>query len=278
MATKKSAITAKKSTRKSAPAAKKTTTKVTTIKAAPAAAQRPAVDRFSFSRSPLLAASIAEFIGVFLLASVVILARNEPLYLLFASIAIVLSVGAVSGSHLNPALTVGAWATRRIKSARAVSYIVAQVLGALLALVVLNGFISAAPAMPQEAAQFGQQAPELFKAAEVVKGKEWVILAAELLGTTILAFVIAGSMRVVRDKLTSAFTYGGGLFIALLITGLAAGYVGGTAVLNPAVATSVQAIKWELWPLMIYVLTPLVGGVLGFALSDLIQSESEVEV
>jgi aquaporin Z len=285
MATNKSAASTRKTAKKPASSAKKTTTKVTTVKAssaAPAARARSA--RFTFSRAPLLAASIAEFVGTFLLATVVLAASGQPLFVMFAALAIVLVVGGVSGAHLNPALTVGALATRRVSLVRAVSYVVAQVLGALLALVVLNAFISAAPEVSQQAQAFGQSSPTLFKAAEVAKNKEWVVLAAELLGSVVLAFGVAAALRnrvgALRGRadITHAFTYAGVLYLALLLGGTAANYVGSSAILNPAVAGSLQALKFELWPLLIYVVTPLVGGVLGFALSDLVQDESDVAV
>lgn len=203
---------------------------------------------------------------------------------MFAALAIVLVVGGVSGAHLNPALTVGALVTRRVTWARAISYIVAQVLGALLALVVLNAFISAAPEVSQQAQAFGQSSPSLFKAAEIAKGKEWVVLGAELLGSVVLAFGVAAALRnraaALRDRsdVAHAFTYAGVLYLALLLGGTAANYVGSSAIMNPAVAGALQALKFQAWPLIIYVVTPLVGGVLGFALSDLIQNESEAVV
>jgi aquaporin Z len=180
MATKKTAASSKKPTKKAAPAAKKTVTKVTTVKAAPAKAANVSArsQRFNFSRSPLLGASVAEFIGTFLLAGVVLAASGQPLFVLFGLLAVVLTIGGLSGAHLNPALTVGALATRRITLVRAVCYVVAQVLGALMALVVMNSFVQAAPAVSAEAAQFGQSAPELFTASAVAEGKEWVVLAA----------------------------------------------------------------------------------------------------
>jgi glycerol uptake facilitator-like aquaporin len=72
-----------------------------------------------------------------------------------------------------------------------------------------------------------------------------------------------------------AVTYAGGLYVAVLVAGTAAQYVGAAAIFNPALAGTLQALSFEVWPLLIYVVTPLVGGVLGFALSDLMQSESE---
>ena len=282
MATKKTAASTRKSVKKPAPSAKKTTTKVTTVKAAsaaPAASARATgrSARFRFSRAPLLAASVAEFIGTFLLATVVLAASGQPLFVLFAVLAIVLVVGGVSGAHLNPALTIGALATRRITLIRAVSYVVAQTLGALLALVVLNAFVSAAPEVSQQAQAFGQSAPTLFSAPDVAEGKEWVVLAAELLGSVVLAFGVAAALRKLSD-VGHAFTYAGALYVAVLLAGTAANYVGATAILNPAVAGSLQAVSFSLWPILIYVVTPVVGGVLGFALSDLVQNESEAAV
>lgn len=280
MATKKPAASSRKTAKKPASTAKKTTTKVTTVRAASGASASASARsaRFTFSRSPLLAASVAEFVGTFLLASVVIASSGQPLFVMFAALAVVLVVGVVSGAHLNPALTVGALATRRVSLARAVSYIVAQVLGALLALVVLNAFVSAAPEVSESAKAFGQAAPSLFSAPAIASGKEWVVLAAELLGSVVLAFGVAAALRRTRSDVSHAFTYAGVLYLALLLGGTAANYVGASAILNPAVAGSLQALKFELWPILVYVVTPLVGGVLGFALSDLVQNESEATV
>jgi aquaporin Z len=276
MATKKTAASTRKPAKKPVSTAKKTTTKVTSVKASAPAASPARSARFKFSRAPLLAASVAEFIGTFLLAAVVVAASGQPLFVLFAVVAAVLVVGGISGAHLNPALTVGSLATRRITLVRAVCYVVAQVLGALLALVVLSGFVNAAPEVSEQAQAFGQAAPSLFSAPEIAEGKEWTVLAAELLGTVILAFGVASAVRLGRSgDLHHAFGYGAALYVALLLAGTAANYVGASAILNPAFAGSLQALSFELWPILVYVVTPLVGGVLGFALSDLLKSESE---
>jgi len=194
---------------------------------------------------------------------------------MFGLLAIVLLVSGLSGAHLNPALTVGALVTRRITAVRALSYVVAQVLGAILALVVLNAFVSAAPAVSEQAQAFGQAAPTVFNAPAVASGKEWVVLAAELLGSVILAFAVAAGLRRGRSKVEHALLYSGGLYVAILVAGTAANYVGASAVMNPAVAGSLQALEFSVWPLVIYVLTPLVGAVLGFALHDVVQTEND---
>ncbi len=279
MATKKSAATTKKSVKKPAPSVKKTTTKVTTVKATSATSATvgtSGLSRLKFNRSSIVTASVAELIGTFLLAATVIATSGQPLFVMFALVAIVLAVGAASGAYVNPLLTIGALATRRLSVKRASAFVVAQVIGSLLALVVLSGFISAAPEVSQEAAMYGQATPELFAINPVTEGKEWLILAAELLGSVIFAFGAAVAARQL-SSISKAFVVGGSLYLGLIIASTAAGYVSGSVVLNPAVAVSLQAFaKWELWPVMIYALTPLVGGVIGYALSDLVHAEDKV--
>ena len=45
----------------------------------------------------------------------------------------VLALGGVSGGHFNPAVTIGFWVTRRIATVLAAGYVVAQLLGAVVA-------------------------------------------------------------------------------------------------------------------------------------------------
>lgn len=53
-------------------------------------------------------------------------------------VAIAYSFGAISGAHLNPAVTVGVWAAKRMDARRALSYIAFQLVGGALAGVALR--------------------------------------------------------------------------------------------------------------------------------------------
>ena len=287
MATKKTATSAKKApAKKSAAAATKTTTKVTTVTASAAKTPSSTKKGFNFSRSPLLAASIAEFIGTFMLAAIVLATNGSSVAVFFGVIAIVIAIGAVSDAHINPAITIGAWATRRIDGIRAVSYLIAQILGAMAALVILSGFVSAAPETTQSSqmAMFGQaSAPELFKLGEIAKDKQWLFLAAELIGAALFAFGVASVLGREKNRAATALGVSGALFIGLTVTAYLTGVVSGStsgagpAVLNPAVATALQGFSdfSSAWPIMVWAVAPAIGGVLGFGLRDLIREESE---
>lgn len=276
MATKKAASTAKKSTIKKPIAKKQTSTKVTTLKAvesrpvrSAAAVSSSSSRRFGLMRTPLAAALVAEFVGTFIFAAVIVAGQGQPILALFALVGVALTVGSISGGYVNPALVIGAWATRRMSGLRAVAYIVAQVLGAMLALVVLNAFLGG---VSQAADQFSA-APSLFKAAVLPEGKEWFIFLSEFLGTMIFAFAAAGAFREVRDRTAKAFTLGLGVFLGLMVAGSVAVFFSANAILNPAVAISLQAINFSsVWPIAVYVVGSSLGAVAGFGLYNLVSN------
>lgn len=261
MATKKAASPVKKSTAKKP-------TKTSTVKAV-VTSKSTMMFKSPFMNMPFGAALIAEFIGTFLFAGAVIAGQGQPIIILFALAGIVLLVGSLSGAHLNPAITIGAFVTRKITGMRAIGYIVAQFLGGLSALGALNAFVGGA----EQTA--GYPAATLYQAAAIPAGKEWYIFFAEVLGAAILGFAIATVIKYKADRVAAGLTAGFGIFVALLLAASAAAYVGGTAIINPAVALSLNALKWELWPLAAYVLAPVIGAVIGFIVQDILQVESD---
>lgn len=284
MATKKAASSAKKSTSKKSSTQKQTTTNVTTVKAVES---RPALQatsgnkkgimKFSLSRTPLIAAVIAEFIGTFALAGVAIASQGQPIAVFFALAGVVLATGTVSGGYANPALVIGAWITRRMSGMRAVAYIVAQVLGAMLALVILEAYINNAPPTASSANSYGAAA-QLFKASAIPQGKEWFIFLSEFIGTLIFGFAVAGATREKKDRTAAALTVGLGLFLGLMIAGSAAAVLGGSAILNPAVAVALQAIDFSnMNPTLVYIIGTTLGSVIGFLLFDLIRGTEDME-
>ena len=284
MATKKAASTAKKAGSKKPVAKKQATTNVTTVKAVESTPSEAIVSatqnrrrtlRFGLSRSPLLSALLAEFIGTFILAGAVIAGQGQPILVFFALVGVVLTVGTISGGYVNPALVLGAWVTRRMNGTRAIAYIVAQVLGAMLALVILDAYVNNAPAA--SSSMYGA-APALFKAAAIPHDKEWFIFLSEFIGTIIFGFAVAGATREKKERTAAALTVGLGAFLGLMMAGSAASLLGGTSILNPAVAVALQAVSFSsVWPVMVYVVGAALGGIIGFVLYDLIRGTGRTQ-
>ncbi|MEO5950034.1 MAG: aquaporin [Candidatus Saccharimonadales bacterium] len=277
MATKKAAVATKKSAAK-----KQSITKVTTIKATEPRAHTVTTavtksnSRFMLSQVSI-SAVLAEFVGTFIFTAAIIASQGSPVIVGFTLIGLVLAISTLSNAHFNPALSIAAWLTRRISGKRALAYAVAQVLGSMLALVILNWFAHASNASTVTDPTTGQAttgALQLFAAAAIPSGKEWYVFAAEVLGTFIFGFTVASIIRA-KERVSVAFTMGFGLFAALLIASSAAGVIQATAILNPAVAIALQALSFKVWPIAIYVLGPILGAVIGFIIFDLLKNNDE---
>ena len=234
------------------------------------------------SKPSFIAAVVLEFIGTFLLAASVLASQGQPVSVLFTLSTIVLIAGAISGAHVNPLITVGAWATRRISTLKAIFYIVAQILGAMVVFMLMNAFVSNAPEVSQQAALYGQQKAQIFAVSPLPKNKESLILISELIGSFIFAFSVAS---ITSDKKKSsaakAIGVGSALFAALLIAGTLANFVSGSVIINPAIAFSLQAftITGQNVPfaIAIYIGAALLGGILGFILQALIEKGIQKE-
>jgi glycerol uptake facilitator-like aquaporin len=261
----KKATTSTKRTTKSktaaVPAKKTSTTTVTRTSAATSrqSALWATLTRKVPTRRTSVGAVIAEFIGTFLFAGVVLAASGQPIIILFGLAAIFLAVAHLSGAHLNPAISFAAWVNRYISATRMAAYVVAQVLGAMLAYVVLNWFLKGT--VDESAAMLGQ-ATELFKVAALTEGKEWYAFWAEMLGAAVLGFGYASVLGGARRGYAAAYTVAGSLFVAMVLAGK-------TAILNPAVAVAVGGIdftKAVLWPFAVWAIAAALGAALGFYL------------
>jgi glycerol uptake facilitator-like aquaporin len=170
-------------------------------------------------------------------------------------------------------MTIGAWATRKISAMYAVGYVGAQVLGATIAWLVLDTFIKGSSAATATGGS------SLFHAATLTGGKEWYIFFAELLGATILAFGLASALNMMkREKIAAAFSYGLATLIALLIAGSVTSMFltesnTGLTFLNPATAIAANGLSWNLWPISIYIVAPILGSIIGFVLQDFLKTQ-----
>lgn len=269
MATKKAGSTAKKTTRSSqSKKTKVTATKAAVVSKPVATKSKPWAKLQTTSASAL----IGEFIGAFLLVCAFLMTKGEPLYMGFIFMTVILMVGALSGGYLNPVTTVGAWVTRRLSHVKAVGYLVAQFLGAGAAFALLTAYMNGGGAGDAYLAA----GREVYSVAALTDANHWYVFFAELLGATVFAFAFASGLREKANRLTQAFTAGFGLFIAMLVAGVIASYVSANIVLNPAAALAASAVDWsaiDWFAVATYLFAPLLGGIVGFALRDVVDTK-----
>lgn len=146
-------------------------------------------------------ALLAELIGTFILATVAITVAN-PIIVGFTLVVLVLAIGAISGAHVNPAVTFGLWSVRKLEGLKVPFYWAMQFAGALLALLVSQLY---------RGGDYGIS----FASFNSLDGK---IFLAELLGAAVFTFAIAAAAQ--KNLADSAKSLCIGL---ALLTGLAVG-------------------------------------------------------
>ena len=165
----------------------------------------------------------------------------------------VYAFGTISGGHFNPAVTLGAALARRVEWKVLPAYWIVQVIGGLLAAVVIYyiamGKAGFSATGHMAANGYGEHSPDHYSLGAVI--------LAEIVLTAMFLFVILGSTDARAPK---GFA---GLAIGLTLTGihLVAIPISNTSV-NPARSTAVAFFNGNGAPAQLWVfwLAPLIGG------------------
>lgn len=229
-----------------------------------------------FKSHKFYGALLGEVIGTLLLALLLLSlslmgVANIAMYT-FAIIAILIAVYAFSGACLNPIITVGMMASRHMSVIRGVMYIIAEVVGAWLGWLIFNAFHLAG----------GETAYDIPAMAAIAENGFWIVAMIELVGAIIIAFFFARALKYKRSVFTFGAVVAGGIALAVVI-----GYVVSAAFLglnnnfifNPAVAMMYQIFPTSgesfgeilggiCQALSAYAILPMIGGAIGFYLSD----------
>lgn len=184
-------------------------------------------------------AYLTEALGTFALALVVALSLRgafpvpTPVLAGLVLGLFVYSIGHISGTHINPAVTIGAWSIGKIKPVDALCYIIAQFIGAAFAWYLAEKGVGTAPTL-------------------VVVDSVRIIFA-EALGTFFFTFGIASAVYGKVSADLSGLVVGGSLLLGITIAAL----LGSNGVLNPAVAFGIGSFN------LMYAIGPIIGSLLG---------------
>lgn len=233
-----------------------------------------------FKKPRVYGALVGEIIGTMLLSLLLLSALfiNAPISntlaaYIFGVAAIYAAVHFFSGANLNPIVTVGMMATRRMSVIRGVLYIIAQIIGAWLAWMVFNSFHLAG----------GEVAMDVPILAQTPEGGFWAATIVEMLGALLIGFFFARALTFAkRSQFSFAFIVAGGIILSMFLGYIVTGAFLQTQsnfVFNPATALMLQIFPTagesfgEVFggicsALATFVIFPMIGGVIGFYLSD----------
>lgn len=196
----------------------------------------------------------AEFFGTFVLSLAVLSMVTKVSLAFFPALAaglvlmvMVLTIGAISGAHINPAVTIALWSQRKVQTAEAVAYIAMQVAAGFAAWAVAQYLLDS-------------------KLDATVSGTvDWRILTAEAIGAFVFAAGIAAAVSQKLDGAKQAFAIGFSLTIGIFVASLGSG-----GILNPAVAIALHSYSVS------YIVGPILGAVLGMAFYNYVLSPAPV--
>jgi aquaporin Z len=157
-------------------------------------------------------------------------------------LAMIYTLGDVSGAHLNPAVTLGVWAARRMERKLVMPYIASQVLGALAASGVLRVLFPDNPTL----------------GATVPADSDMQSFVLEVILTALLMFVILGVSTGAKEKgITAGIAVGAVITLEAMFAGPICG-----ASMNPARSLAPALVSGHLQSLWIYLIAPVLGALL----------------
>lgn len=178
------------------------------------------------------------------------------------------AIGHISGCHLNPAVTVGLWAGGRFPVTGVAPYIVAQVLGGIVAAGVLYVIASGQAGFDLSAGfasnGYGEHSPGGYTLTAA--------LVCEVVMTAVFLFVIMGA----TDSRAPAGFAPIAIGLCLTLIHLISIPVTNTSV-NPARSTGVALFvgDWATSQLWLFWVAPIVGGILGALAYRLVADEQK---
>lgn len=176
-----------------------------------------------------------------------------------AVVAMAYTIGSISGCHINPAITIGVWLSRRMSGKDAICYVIAQLIGAITGSAILFGVTNGFPTLE------GTGANVIAEGASLSAG-----LIAEAVFTFVFVLVVLGT----TDENKGAGKFAGlAIGLSLVLVHLVCIAYTGTSVnparsIGPALFAGGEALS-QLW---VFIVGPCVGAVLAAAVWGIIGS------
>ena len=224
---------------------------------------------------------VAEFVGTFVLVFAscgsAVLAGDKigflgvSLAFGLSLLAMVYAIGPISGCHINPAVTVGILLSRKMESRYAVGYIVAQIVGAVVAAALLLLIAKGAPggydpSVAGFAANgYGEHSPGGYNLLSA--------FLVEIVLTFFLVFTVLGATDI-RAPVGFA-----GIAIGLVLTLIhLVGIPLTNTSVNPArsIGPALFVGGWALSQLWLFILAPLIGAAIAAAVYQVTHRPAEV--
>jgi len=180
-------------------------------------------------------------------------------------------LGPISGCHVNPAVTIGAWLSGRIPTTEALAYAAAQFVGGILGALLLWGTFNCSPLYNTSTTGLGTDG---WGAASHIHINVGGAFLAEVMLTALFVFAVLA----VTSKTANAATAGIVIGLSLTVVHLIGIPITGTSVnparsLGPALIVGGTALN-QVW---LFIVAPLIGGAVAAGLHRVLYPEPPIE-
>jgi len=185
-------------------------------------------------------------------------------------IAMAYTIGNISGCHINPAITLGVWANGRMSSKEAASYMLFQVIGAIIASGVLYILVHTGNEAGTEAV-FNSTTTN--GANSFLEGNLVPAFIAELVFTFVFVLVVLGA----TDEKKGAGNFAGlAIGLTLVLVHIVCIPITGTSVnparsVGPAIFAAIEGNSIPLSQLWLFIIAPCIGALFSSAVWNMIK-------
>ncbi|MCZ8371568.1 MIP family channel protein [Phocaeicola acetigenes] len=179
-----------------------------------------------------------------------------------AVVAMAYTIGNISGCHINPAITLGVWLSGRMRTKRAMMYMLFQVVGGILGALLLSLLVATG----------AHEGPTFTGANSFAPEHMWQAFLAETVFTALFVWVVLGT----TDEKKGAGNMAGLVIgLTLVLVHIVCIPITGTSVnparsIGPALMEGGQAMG-QLW---LFIVAPMLGGAIAAGVWRFIKSEA----
>lgn len=179
-----------------------------------------------------------------------------------AVVAMAYTIGNISGCHINPAITMGVWLSGRMRTKRAMMYMLFQVVGGILGALLLSLLVATG----------AHEGPTFTGANSFAPEHMWQAFLAETVFTALFVWVVLGT----TDEKKGAGNMAGLVIgLTLVLVHIVCIPITGTSVnparsIGPALMEGGQAMG-QLW---LFIVAPMLGGAIAAGVWRFIKSEA----
>lgn len=179
-----------------------------------------------------------------------------------AVVAMAYTIGNISGCHINPAITLGVWLSGRMRTKRAMMYMLFQVVGGILGALLLSLLVTTG----------AHEGPTFTGANSFAPEHMWQAFLAETVFTALFVWVVLGTTD---EKKGVGNMAGLVIGLTLVLVHIVCIPITGTSVnparsIGPALMEGGQAMG-QLW---LFIVAPMLGGAIAAGVWRFIKSEA----